>query len=220
MIFHNWIIPLSIVISLGTLADRTGELMYISYFSLFGLFSLIGKSQFFNLQNTLNNAYKIVGSLGTIGLLLVLSFDWFWKELRASELLYTYAIGSPEFFAAVILTLLAGVLLFTQQEKIDPIEYVFAFFIPIFFLGRVSIIALVLINVLVFVIGIFKVIEGVKKDHLGIVNYGLLIITVLIICRFFDTDLSFIFRGILFVLVGVGFFLTNYRMLKKRKTND
>ena len=220
MIFHNWIIPLSIVISLGTLADKTSELMYISYFSLFGLFSLMGKSQFFDMQNTMNNAYKIVGSLGTIGLLLALSFDWFWMDLRTGDLLNTYAIDSPEFFTAVILTLLAGALFFFQQVKINPTDFVFAFFIPIFFLGQVSIIAVVLINVLVFVIGIFKVMEGVKKDHLGIVNYGLLIITALILCRFFDADLSFIFRGILFVLVGVGFFMTNYRMLKKRKTND
>jgi len=220
MTFHNWIITLSIVVSLGTVTDRTGELMYVSYFSLFGLFSLLGKSQFFDLQNTRNNAYKIVGSLGTIGLLLALSFDWFWMELRTGDLMYTYAIGSPEFFAAVILTLLAGVFLFFQQVKINLTDFVFALFVPIFFLGQVSIIAVVLINVLVFVIGIFKIIEGVKKDHLGIVNYGLLIITALIVCRFFDTDLSFIFRGILFVLVGVGFFLTNYRMLKKRKTND
>ena len=220
MILHNWIIPLSIVISLGTVTDRTGELMYISYFSLFGLFSLMGKSQFFDLQNSLNNAYKIVGSLGTIGLLLALSFDWFWMHLRTGDSLFTYAIGSPEFFAAITLTLLAGVLFFFQQVKSSPTDFVFAFFIPIFFLGQVSIIAVVLINVLVFVIGILKIIEGVKKDHLGIVNYGLIIITALIVCRFFDTDLSFIFRGILFVLVGVGFFLTNYRMLKKRKTND
>lgn len=220
MTLHNWIIALSIIISLGTVTDRTGELMYISYFSLFGMFSLMGKSQFFDLQNTRNNAYKIVGSLGTIGLLLALSFDWFWMELRTGDLLYTYAIGSPEFFAAVILTLLAGVLLFFQQEKINLTDFVFALFVPIFFLGQVSIISVVLINVLVFMIGIFKIMEGVKKDHLGIVNYGLLIITALIVCRFFDTDLSFIFRGILFVLVGVGFFMTNYRMLKKRKTND
>lgn len=220
MIFHNWIIPLSIVISLGTLADKTAELMYISYFSLLGLFCIIGNSRFFDLQNTRNNAYKIVGSLGTMGLLLALSFDWFWMDLRTGDLLNTFSIGSPEFLAAVILTLLAGVLLFFQKSKFDIIETVFIFFIPIFFLGQLTLFGAVLINVFVFVIGIFKILEGVKKDHLGIMNYGLLIITALILCRFFDTDLSFIFRGILFVLVGVGFFTTNYWMLKKRKTND
>jgi uncharacterized membrane protein len=220
MIFHNWIIPLSIVISLGTLADNTAGLMYISYFSLFGMFCIIGNSLFFEFQNTLNNAYKIVGSLGTIGLLLALSFDWFWTDLRTGDFLYSFSIGSPEFLAALILTILALVLIFFQQSELDIMETVFFFFIPIFYLGLFTLFSAVLINAFVLVIGIFKIMEGVKNDHLGIVNYGLLIITALIVCRFFDADLSFILRGILFVLVGVGFFATNYRMLKKRKTND
>ena len=33
-------------------------------------------------------------------------------------------------------------------------------------------------------------------------NYGLIIITALVICRFFDTDLSFVLRGLLFISVG------------------
>ncbi|HBF19134.1 MAG TPA: DUF2157 domain-containing protein, partial [Cryomorphaceae bacterium] len=45
----------------------------------------------------------------------------------------------------------------------------------------------------------------------------LLIISILAICRFFDRDLSFVARGILFVSVGVGFFLVNYYTLKKRR---
>jgi hypothetical protein len=45
----------------------------------------------------------------------------------------------------------------------------------------------------------------------------LLIITALIACRFFDTDFSFVVRGLVFIGVGVGFFATNYYMIKKRK---
>ncbi len=219
MIFHNWLLPLSIVLSLGTLADTSGELMYISYFSLFGLFQLLGNSRFFYVQNPLRSAYKIVGSLGTMGLLLALSFDWFWMDLRSGDLFYSFSLGSLEFISAVILTGVALVALFYKQLEIDILDTVFGLFIPIFMLGIIWGVVMVLINVLVFVIGIFKIREGVKKDHLGIVNFGLLCITALILCRFFDTDLSFILRGILFVLIGVGFFATNYRMLKKRKIN-
>ncbi|MEM6542707.1 MAG: DUF2157 domain-containing protein, partial [Bacteroidota bacterium] len=61
---------------------------------------------------------------------------------------------------------------------------------------------------------------GAKQDHLGILNYGLLILTALVVCRFFDTDLSFVVRGIMFVSVGAGFFVANYLMLKKRKANE
>lgn len=68
---------------------------------------------------------------------------------------------------------------------------------------------------MIFIIGILTIRKGAKKNHLGVLNYGLLIITALVICRFFDTDLSSIIRRLLFVSVGIGFFLTNYWMLKK-----
>jgi hypothetical protein len=65
--------------------------------------------------------------------------------------------------------------------------------------------------------GILTIREGAKLNHFGILNYGLLIITALVICRFFDTNISFVFRGLLFVGVGTGFFLANYSMMKKKK---
>jgi hypothetical protein len=68
-------------------------------------------------------------------------------------------------------------------------------------------------------LGVLYIRKGIRQDHLGILNYGLLIITALIICRFFDTKWSFILRGILFVMVGIGFFIANYQMLQKRKDN-
>ena len=76
-----------------------------------------------------------------------------------------------------------------------------------------------LANILILLIGIFEINRGIKQNDLGILNYGLVIVTILIICRFFDTEMSFAIRGILFLLVGSGFFLTNYLILKKRKSN-
>ena len=225
MIFHYWILPLSVVISMGTVADKTGSLMYIAYFSLFGLFYLVGNLEFFTLQKSRNNGYKILGTLGTIILLLTLSFDRFWKELSVREFQFNEVITSPEFFAAVILSLLAAGLLFFQLKnksikEIKPFELIFILFILTFILGLYSTIAVVLINFFVFAIGILTIKDGAKQDHLGILNFGLLIITTLVICRFFDVNLSFVFKGILFVSVGVGFFTANSWMLKKRKTND
>jgi hypothetical protein len=54
-------------------------------------------------------------------------------------------------------------------------------------------------------------------NHLGILNYGLVIISILVACRFFDTDMSFVLRGLIFVSLGLGFFAVNYWMIKKRK---
>jgi uncharacterized membrane protein len=225
MIFHNWLVPLSIIICLGTVAKNEGELMYIAYFSLFGLFYLIGRSKFFQLQKLRNNGYKILGSSSTIVLLLALSFDGFWHGLRNKDLNPNEVITSPEFFASAIISLLGfGILYFQQKNKaskeIEPIALVSILFIITFIIGLVSPVSVVFINLFVFAIGLSTIFDGAKKDHLGILNYGLLIILVLAVCRFFDTDLSFIIRGLLFVSVGIGFFATNYWMLKKRKANE
>lgn len=225
MVFHNWLIPLSAIITLGTVAKNTGELMYIAYFSLFGLLYLIGSSRFFKQQRIRNNGYKILGSLGTIVLLLILSFDWFWHDLRNKEFHFNELITSPEFFASLIITL-AGVAIFFIQQKnnpikeIGPIAFVSLLFIITFTIGLSSLISVVLINLFVFIIGILTILDGAKSEHLGILNYGLLIIVALAICRFFDTDLSFVIRGLLFVSAGIGFFVTNYWMIKKRKAHE
>lgn len=225
LFFHNWFIPLSVIITLGTVANNFEELMYVAYFSLFGLLYIIGNSKFFSQQKLINNAYLILGSLGTLVLLLMLSFEWFWEDLQKSYLTFNTAITSPELLVSAILSLSACILLYLLGKNksifdINPFEVVFILFIITFLIGFKSLIAIVIINILVFGIGLLTIKDGAKKDHLGILNFGLLIITALIICRFFDTDLSFITRGILFISVGIGFFVANYYTLKKRKQNE
>lgn len=222
LIFHNWLIPLSVIISLGTVAESTEELMFIAYFSLFGLFLAIGEIKYFSNQKNINNGFQVLGSLGTIILLLMLSFEWFWDDLYDKSLGVNEIISSPEFYASLIISILALTLLIinTKQKsikKISPIAPIFLLFIIFFIVGIFSPISILLVNLTVFAIGILIIFDGAKQEHFGRLNYGLLIITALIICRYFDTDLSFVFRGLLFVSVGAGFFAANYWMLRKRK---
>ena len=170
-------------------------------------------------------AIEHIGSFGTLVLLMTLSFNWFWEDLRNQAFQFNEIVAAPEIFACVIISLLATVLLYQRQKskplkQLKLLETTYLVFIIIFLVGLYSSLAVILINIFVFSVGILTIREGVKHDHLGILNYGLLIITVLVICRFFDTDLSFVIRGMMFVLVGVGFFVTNYMMLKKRKAHD
>lgn len=224
-IFHNWVIPLSVIISLGTIAGKTDELMVIAYFSLFGLIFLIGELDFFTRQKPANNGYRVLGFVGTMVLLLTLSFDWFWEHLRKEDFIWTEVINSPEFLAAILLTLMGSGLfvLHLKNEslkRIHPIGGAFMVFVLLFIVGLYSPLSILLINLLVLVIGIVTSTDGARRNNLGILNLGLLIIATLVVCRFFDTDLSFIVRGGLFVSVGIGFLAANYWMLKKRKTNE
>jgi hypothetical protein len=225
MIFHNWLVPVSVVISLGTVVKETGQLIFIAYFSLLGVFYLLGNSDFFSRQKSTNNGFQALGSLGTIVLLLALSFNWFWEDIRRENFPFTEILVAPEFIAAAALSVLAGSLLYRHQRSkhfsdINPIAFIFILFIATFVIGLYSPIAVVLVNLYVLAIGILTIRNGIRHNHLGILNYGLLMLTALVVCRFFDTDLSFIIRGVLFVLVGIGFFGANYQMLTKRKTHE
>ncbi len=224
IVLHHWFIPLSLIIALGTVAKNTEELMFVAYISLLGLFYIIGNTGYFNNQKALVNGYRGLGSVGTIGILLFLSFDFFWKHLRENSLASLKTFTSAEFITCVIIILIASLALYLQKSKNKtshsrPVEFVFIAFVICFIAGTSSSAAVVLINLLVLAVGLFTIVNGVKENHLGILNYGLIIIAALVTCRFFDSNLSFVARGILFVLVGVGFFVVNYQMLKKRKKN-
>lgn len=222
---ENWLIPTSITIALGTFAGGVSEFMYIAYFSLFGLFYSIGNNVFFKDLNLRNNAYKIIGSFGTLILLFTLSFDSFWEHLRKKEFYTGELISSTELWVAVVLSVLAIGYLYKQQKnkpwrELPILSYIFMVMIPIFILGFYSSIAVVLINLIILTVSILTIIAGTKQEHFGILNFGLSLITVWIIIRFLNTDLSFVIRGLLLIAIGIGFFSANYLMLKKRRRNE
>ncbi|TKG95072.1 DUF2157 domain-containing protein [Puteibacter caeruleilacunae] len=220
--FHNWIIPLSVITSLGTVVISHDSVIYIAYFSLFAVLLVIGNLNIFEQLKPINNSYRILGSLGTVILLLPLSFEWYWKELQREVFSASQFFTSPEFIVAILLTVIAGIYTIKQiqNKKIQPHQFVFALFILTYILGMYSYASIVIINLIVFGLGLMIVWEGAKQNHLGILNYGMLILIALVACRFFDTSISFIIRGALFMIVGIGFFSANIWILKKRRNNE
>lgn len=223
--FHHWMVPASIVITLGMWTDDHGEWMFVAYISLLGLLYQIGNTTYLQQQSLVRNGYRVIGALGTVGILLALSFEEFWKDLIHDDNTWTGLGSSMEFWLALVLTGLAAALAYKNLaregwSRIEPLTPVFLVFLLIFIFGSKVNLAAILINVLVLVVGIMIIRKGSEQDHLGVLNFGLLIVTALIIVRFFDVNLSFVIRGLLFILLGIGFFVVNYRMLQKRKAHE
>jgi len=217
----NWLIPLSVIIAIGAFIDDNEIFIFLVYVFLFSLLYNIGKLPYFNKQKLRRNGYLILGSLGTIFVLLLTSFEWIWDEIFNEEI----SFNSQGFYISLVLFLSTlGVVIYNHINKhiigFNLFQYVFIIFPIIFFIGLTyGITSMVLINILLLILGVMAIKIGVDKFHFGVLNYGLIIISVLIVCRFFDTNISFIVRGLLFVIIGVAFFLINYVMLKKQKKN-
>jgi len=219
---HLLTFALSLTIVLETLSHGHYTLMYLAYFGLFGSFLMHDQLPFI-VKNQLQDKWLgYLGFAGTMLMLFMLSSHWFWKRL----LEINNPITSIEMIPLMLLLILA-LLLFIRKYKdrnlraIEPVDAVFALFVPIFLIGSsIPGVGQLLANSLVLFIGVWTLLDGLKKNHIGILNLGFLLIAVLIVCRFFDSELSFITRGLLFVAVGLGFFFANYRMLRSRRNRE
>jgi uncharacterized membrane protein len=82
--------------------------------------------------------------------------------------------------------------------------------------SRCEFTAATLINAYTLWLGIDILIRGIRSNSLARANFGLLLIALLAISRFFDSDLSFVTRGLGFIVVGAGFLVANILLFKKR----
>ena len=81
---------------------------------------------------------------------------------------------------------------------------------------RCSFAAAALMNCYALWLGIDILMRGIRSNSVGRANFGLLLIAALALSRFFDSELSFVTRGLGFILVGAGFLVANILMFKKR----
>jgi hypothetical protein len=218
--FHSWLLAISITCVLGMFEKYLDEVTVLLYLNVFGIFILAGQLEKFQSNRLISNGFLIGGSLGTISLSLFLSFEWFWKETyRESTHVVPYLdvnVYSITFLLALVLLIWMGI-----QKNFAQLNLKSYAFIAVFLLYIISMqspeLSRILANVLLFFFGVFTIRDGARQNRLSVLNYGLLILSALIICRFFDTDMSFVTRGLLFVAVGAGFFAANYWMIRKRK---
>lgn len=222
--FHSWLLVISITTMLGSFDHRPDELMLLIYLTLFCLWVLIGQLPAYAQQRLVANAPLVTGSLGVIGLSLLLSFTdpWGdiynsfsvgWLDTRLWWVLMTVAAAATAML--VVLTIRQGV------RYINVKGYAFIV------VGLLCVLTpanpawpAVMMNVVLLIMAVFTMRDGAQQNRLSLMNYGLLILTALIICRFFDMDISFIWRGLMFVAVGCGFFVGNAWMIRKRKKAD
>lgn len=208
----NWLLPLSFIITFGTFMENAHEFVYFLYTAFFGLLYVIGTTS--TVLGTKPNGYRAFGQLGVVVLLLMGSFRF---TLNAFIHRHT-----PYHFLIIWFLILgfAGFIIYGTKtwRNGDYFKWVAFLFPIIYFVGYGSEgIAAVVANLLVLAVGLYYIREGIGTMQFRTVNFGLVIITILAICRFFDTDLSFVIRGLLFVGVGAGFFVANYAVSKRKQ---
>lgn len=213
--FMNLLLPLSSTIVLGTFLDSNYTFNCVVYLSFFGMLYTIGQLEFFQRFGFRGNGYHAISQTGIIVILIIMSFRWFWEEgSKDTMALQPGIIWSACMVMACLLAIKSRLL-----KKADPFLIAVLVSPVIYFIGMANEhVGMIAVNLSVLALGIAIIRKGVAKLDFPTVNFGLVIISILIICRFFDTDITFALRGILFVTVGAGFFATNYLLIRKKQT--
>jgi hypothetical protein len=73
-------------------------------------------------------------------------------------------------------------------------------------------------NLWLLAVGVLTLLEGVRGLKLGTANRGLVALTLLVASRFFDSDLTFLTRGLAFVTLGAACFTLNLWLMRRQRT--
>ena len=73
----------------------------------------------------------------------------------------------------------------------------------------------ILVNLWLVAAGAVTLLDGMRSQKLGMANRGLFTLAAFIIVRFFDTDLSFLARGLAFVTIGLACFAMNLWLMRR-----
>lgn len=221
--FHHWFLAAAILICFPSIASKSTSFMIVGFASLLATFYFLGKQNLFLNLNQNRNGYWFSGKVGTLILLFILSFKAPWTELQRQVLEYHYF----ELIIYTLLFLFAVFLLFKQLQKtellkLNPIGYGFILITMLYFISTNTQAGFLVTvtNLFILLIGVYEIRKGAETNSLYQLNFGLICIAILVICRFFDTEMSFIIRGLLFIGIGLGFFLLNYYLLKKRRKDE
>ncbi|MCI5057733.1 MAG: DUF2157 domain-containing protein [Flavobacteriales bacterium] len=215
--FLNWIIPIGLCLVIGHLRESTKMIQFLNFLFLFTIFDLTGRGKSFLNMNLARNGFKVIGTLGIITVMFMLSFEDIWENL-IEAFSKSDMSSMSEFHGFGILFLSAIGLLawkLTRGKKLVGIlPYGFILVLALLTLGKG---AYLILNLPLLLMSVYFIWTGSKNSKLRTLNLGILSLSTLIICRFFDLDIDYVTRGIVFVILGAGFFAINLIMIRKKK---
>lgn len=223
-----WGIALALCVATGvTLEKILPGLWIIIYGSLFAALYLAGEFWFGEAPSFWQKPFQVVGAFGAVALAFMLTYDWPWHEIGWNHFRHGasyHGLAASLDYALAAALPVGAIALLASSVRRGKKHAIFLGVLPILAVMGYALVAqtnqeagaLALFNLYVFVVGISLLVRGFLSRHIGTVNAGLLIVFALILLRFFDEDLGFVFRGVVFVLLGLAFLVVNL-VLARRK---
>jgi len=224
-----WAFCLSVTVAAGVTIERVlPGLWIILYAGLFALMFLAGEFWFRDAEGFWSRPLRHFGAGGGLVLSFMLTFEWPWHEIGWTHCYWarlheTWWRAIPDAVLGSVIPIAALVLLVTTIRRKTPLGLLF---------GLAPILAIVgyclsslfdtcapaagIFDLYLFVAGLWLLVTGLQINKQAQMNVGLLTLAALVIARFFDSDLSFLLRGLVFIALGIAFLVANLLMLRRK----
>lgn len=223
-----WGIAFALCVAVGvTLEKILPGLWIIVYGALFAIFYLAGEFWFGEAPSAWQKPFQTFGAVGGVVLAFLLTYDWPWEEIgwrywRHGAAYHGFAALLDYSLAALLPA--AAIALLVSSIRRGKAHALFIGALPILAVLGFALVAqtgeeaaaLALFNLHVFAVGLGLLVQGFRARRASTVNAGLLVVFALILLRFFDEDLGFVFRGVVFVLLGLAFLAVNLVLARKK----
>ncbi|HEX4632034.1 MAG TPA: DUF2157 domain-containing protein [Chthoniobacterales bacterium] len=197
-----------------------------SFAAYWSLVYLVGAVSFYDWRPTRFHPFVAIGWIGILAMGVFLSFQEEWRNRQWQNAVDFLPRHYPDALALgiqivwiVAALLLAGYALRKKRESnLAP-----AALTPIVLIAWIiakqtgnGVLPFLLLNFFLLALGVYTLLRGIRSGSVFEANLGMVVIAVLATARFFDTDLEFVVRGIAFILIGVGFLVTNLIVFKRK----
>ena len=229
----QWAIALFLCVAVGLgIENRVPGLWIVIYVGLFALMITLGAANRRGEEGLWRRPLEVVGVVGSILLWLLLSFDEVWRNIGWDHIYssekFHELVWWVDVLVAVGLPLAAiAVIAFLLDRQRDRLALVWGLSVPVIAVvwplvaaTDSSWIGMVAFTLLLFIVGIVTIAVGVRRQSLGTVNLGMVVVALLVVVRFFDSEFGFIFKGFAFILVGLGFLVANILLSRSLRASE
>lgn len=193
--------------------------------SIYAIFYSIGWHKFSGLTTNWQWPLRIIGAIGLFVLAFPLTFRYIWEDLDKgfdgiSRNIFDIDVLPNRFISIVIIA--TAILFFYDNVKRKNLTVSLFSALPLLafigylFHGESIVLPLLIFNAYLFILSISHIALGVRNNSLPTINIGMLMLAILIIARFFDSDINFIIKGLVFIISGIGFLATNVLLMRRR----
>jgi hypothetical protein len=82
--------------------------------------------------------------------------------------------------------------------------------------GTSVVFPMLLFNAYLLAVSVFRLMSGIRTNNLSVINTGMVMLSALVLARFFDSEINFVLKGLVFIFFGVCFLATNVIILRRK----